>query len=177
MDPRHDVTICKELFANVVLSGGTTFFQGIGKHMNGPTVLPSSTMRSKWFYRGRTCHSLRLPFFSPSTQGQLPARCKIFCVASELVFHSYSHVIRTDCPKKENMSVITVLKELEHFLLFQTVKTLVQHSRMTVICFVCLRSRVLSSHLTCPGVIWKRSKQNHIPHKISSLQRFARAPR
>ena len=53
--PRHDVNICKELFANVVLSGGTTFFQGIGVHMNGPTVLASSTMRSKWF-RMITCH-------------------------------------------------------------------------------------------------------------------------
>ena len=47
--PQHDVKICKELFAFVVLSGGTTFFQGTGEHMNEPTVLASSTMRSKWF--------------------------------------------------------------------------------------------------------------------------------
>ena len=33
---------------------------------------------------------------------------------------------------------------------------------------------MLSSHLTCPGVNWKSSKQNHIPHEILSLQRFAR---
>ena len=39
------------------------------------------------------------------------------------------------------------------------------------------RSKVLSSHLTCPGVIWKSFKQLHIPHEISSLQRFAQGPR
>ena len=51
--------------------------------------------------RGRICHSFRLSFcfFSPSTQGQLPASCQILFVSTcEIVFHpSYSHVIRTDC--------------------------------------------------------------------------------
>ena len=76
--PSFLFSICKELFAYVVLSGGTIFFQGIGEHMNGPTILASSTMSSEWISRGRICHSLRLSFcFSPSTQGQLPASCQI----------------------------------------------------------------------------------------------------
>ena len=56
-----DVDTRKDLYDIVVLSGGTTIFQGIGEHMNGPTVLAPSTMR---FYRARICHSLRLSFSS-----------------------------------------------------------------------------------------------------------------
>ena len=97
-----------ELFAKVVLSGGTTFFQGIDEHMNGLTVLASSTMRSKWFYRGRICRSLRLSFFPPSTQGQLPACCKILFVSQRdcvilriLTSYALTVVLVHACQKKK----------------------------------------------------------------------------
>ena len=43
-----DADIRKNLYANVVLSGGTTIFQGIDEHMNEPTTLAPSTMGSRW---------------------------------------------------------------------------------------------------------------------------------
>ena len=47
-----DVDICKNLYANVVLSGGTTIFQGIGERVtNELTALAPSTMRSRWLLR------------------------------------------------------------------------------------------------------------------------------
>ena len=88
----------------------TTFFQGIGEHMSGPTIVASSTMRPKWFSRGRICHSLRLSFcFSPSTQGQLPACCKILFVSPArlcfilriLTSHALTVVLLHTCPKKK----------------------------------------------------------------------------
>ena len=87
----------------------TTFLQGIGEHMNGPTILASSTMRPKWFSRGRICHSLRLSFcFSPSTQGQLPASCQILFVSPArlcfilriLTSHALTVVLLHTCTKK-----------------------------------------------------------------------------
>ena len=44
---------------------------------------------------------------------------------------------------------------------------------MTVIYIVFLMIKVLSSHLTRRGTIWKNVKQNRTPHVVSSLQRFA----
>ena len=88
----------------------TTFFQAIGEHMNGPTILASSTMRSKWFSRGRICHNLRLSFsFSPSTQGQLPASCQIlFVLPARLCFilriltsHALIVVLLHTCTRKK----------------------------------------------------------------------------
>ena len=89
----------------------TTFFQGIGEHMNGPTILASSTMRPKWFSRGRICHSLRFSFcFSPSTQGQLPASCQILFVSPArlcfilriLTSHALTVVLLHTCLPKKN---------------------------------------------------------------------------
>ena len=88
VDPRHDVKICNKLFANVVLSGGTTFFQDIGEHMNGLTVLASSTMRPKWVFQ-RLNVSLPPPFllFFSLDEGQLPACCQIlFASPARLCF-------------------------------------------------------------------------------------------
>ena len=46
--PRCDVDIRKDLYANVVLSGGTTMFQGIGERMTKElTALAPSTMKIK----------------------------------------------------------------------------------------------------------------------------------
>ena len=46
--PRCDVHIRKDLYANVVLSGGTTMFQGIGERMTKElTALAPSTMKIK----------------------------------------------------------------------------------------------------------------------------------
>ena len=43
-----DVDICKDLYANVVLSGGNTMFPGIGKHVTKElTALAPSTMKIK----------------------------------------------------------------------------------------------------------------------------------
>ena len=46
--PRCDVDIRKDLYANVVLSGGTTMFLGIGERMTKElTALAPSTMKIK----------------------------------------------------------------------------------------------------------------------------------
>ena len=46
--PRCDIDIRKDLYANVVLSGGTTMFQGIGERMTKElTALAPSTMKIK----------------------------------------------------------------------------------------------------------------------------------
>jgi len=46
--PRCDVDIRKDLYANVVLSGGTTMFQGIGERMTKElTALAPSIMKIK----------------------------------------------------------------------------------------------------------------------------------
>ena len=46
--PRCDVDLRKDLYANVVLSGGTTMFQGIGERMTKElTALAPSTMKIK----------------------------------------------------------------------------------------------------------------------------------
>ena len=60
------------------------------------------------FYKGRICHSLRLSFFSPSMQGQLPACCKILFVSSArlcfilriLTSYALTVVLLHTCPKK-----------------------------------------------------------------------------
>ena len=58
-----NVDIRKGFYANVVLSGGTTTFQGIGEHMNEPTIWAPFTMRSKWFYRAEFVTASAFPFF------------------------------------------------------------------------------------------------------------------
>merc|ERR1712012_699483 len=56
-----DVDIRKDLYANVVLSGGTTMFQGIGERMTKElTALAPSTMKIRWLHhqRGSTRYGL-----------------------------------------------------------------------------------------------------------------------
>uniref|UniRef100_A0A6T8TRP5 Uncharacterized protein n=1 Tax=Noctiluca scintillans TaxID=2966 RepID=A0A6T8TRP5_NOCSC len=53
-----DVYIRKDFVLHVVLSGGTTRFQGIGEHMtNAPTNLAPSTMRPRLLRFGIDCRT------------------------------------------------------------------------------------------------------------------------
>ena len=102
----------EELFAYVVLSVGTTFFQEIGEHMNEPTVWASSTMRSEWFPEADfvTASAFSL-FFLPQRKTSCQHLVNFLCIIFEIVFHpSYCHVIRAVCrpsahlPKKKDFS-------------------------------------------------------------------------
>merc|ERR1711982_241221 len=64
-----DVDIRKDLYANTVLSGGTTMYPGIADRMQRrslPLLLPPSRSRSLLHQRGSTLSGLEAPSWPPS---------------------------------------------------------------------------------------------------------------
>ena len=137
-----------------MLSGGSTIFQGIGGHMNEPTALAPSTLRSRFVSESRMCHTLRPSFFFFLSRR---ARCPFivnFSVsparlcfnlriptpyALTVVTHLLFNTICTDCEHKSKLSYTTGRRSASGFRscsvqeLVQTLSTSTWHRTSTSI--------------------------------------------
>ena len=133
----------EELFAYVVLSVGTTFFQGIGEHMNEPTVWASSTMRSEWFPEADFVTASAFPlFFSSTMQNQLPAPCQFSlyhlrdCVSS-FVLSRHTRRLSSFCTLAQK-KVISLIRLVSHTTSLNQWLVSITKPQERLLCEMCL---------------------------------------